>query len=107
MLIKITDIAMKKIIENAKNNNKDTVINIYINRVMCNSIKYGLTFGDNIEKIHKIVGPIKLVIDEELNKYHNELEIDYIFKPKEGFVIKGYPKYSKGCSKCNGCGRKP
>lgn len=105
MIIKITDIAMQKLIETAKNNNKEPVINIYVEKVMCNSIKYGLAFDDSNEKIHKIIGPIKVAIDEELNKYHKELEIDYILKPKEGFIIKGYPKFTRRCSSCNGCSR--
>ncbi|MCX7903215.1 MAG: hypothetical protein N2486_01770 [Caloramator sp.] len=103
MIIKITDLAMKKIIEAAKNNNKEPIINIYIERVTCNFIKYGLVFDDSNEKIHKIIGPIKVVIDEELNKYHKELEIDYVLKPIEGFSIKGYPKFTKRCFSCDGC----
>ena len=102
-----TDKAIDMIKKIAKENEQDLIVRIYIENIACSGIRYGIAYDKIREDDEKyIIDYITFVVDKELNKYAEEIEIDFVDIPKSGFIFKSYPEYKKSCSGCSGCGIK-
>lgn len=115
MYINITELAQSKISEFAAANNEKPVVRIYVERATCLDARFGIAIdsfrtGDEITQ----TGDIKVLTDSQyIPRYSNGINIDYVVKPKEGFVISSaFPvrKNSTGClggcgSSCPGCSK--
>ncbi|KRQ87950.1 Iron-sulfur cluster insertion protein ErpA [Caloramator mitchellensis] len=102
-----TDKALFMIKKIAKENNQDLIVRIYTDMIGCKGIRFGIAYDEVLENDEKHqIGDITFVADHRLNEYADEIEIDFVDTPKQGFVFKSYPEYKKSCSGCSGCGIK-
>jgi HesB-like selenoprotein len=107
MEIKVSDIAKQKMLEFTAAHNEEPILRIYVQSVGCSGARFGLAvdYINENDDITEVDG-IKFVTDREyIPVYSNGISIDYVEKPKEGFIIKSLRPISTGCGGCTGCKR--
>ena len=107
MEIKITDIAKKKIMSSAEENNVEPTVRLYVTSAACSGAKFGIAFDDPKENdVLTEIDGIEFITDTEyLPTYADGMNIDYVTIPSEGYIISSIRSVKSGCGGgCGGCG---
>ncbi|WP_035380527.1 HesB/IscA family protein [Fervidicella metallireducens] len=108
MEIKVSQVAIEKILDAVKEHNEKPTVRIYVAGVACSGAKFGIAFDDVKEgdETTEISGLTFITDTEYMPVYADGINIDFVTEPSEGFVITSLRPVAPSCGGgCSGCGQ--